>query len=71
MFTKKGIARIDQVIGKFDQVREDLMAGVAEVDSERESNEQEIVALQTRNGVLAEAKVKAMKVVAKIDALFE
>lgn len=71
MFTKKGTARIDQVIGKFDQVREDLLVGVAEVDSETEQNEATIVALQKQNGVLAEAKAKALKVVEKIDALFE
>ncbi len=71
MFTKKGTARIDEVIGKFDSVREDLLTGVAEVDSDREVNEQTITSLQKRNEILASAKDKAMKVVGKIDALFE
>ena len=65
-FGKKGIARIEATIGKFDVVRQDLLAGIADCYAETEDNESTIKSLQTRNGNLRDAAKKAQSVVKNI-----
>lgn len=70
MFSK-GVKRIDSVIAKFNSVKEDLLTGIAEVESEIELNDEAIENLKSQNVELANSKKIALKVATKIDALLE
>jgi len=60
---ERGSARIEKSIGTFEVIRQDLLTGVAEVDSETEDNNLEIDRLQNLNSSLAKSKRHALKLV--------
>ena len=68
---KRGSARIDAILGKFETVKRELEQGIDECSGQESMNNQKIADLKAKNAVLVKSKETATKVLQNIRKMME